>query len=802
MLRLTLKQKLFLLQILALIPWLLGLAFLAWEHWPEIRTLRKEIRGARHLPYYTQLIDLLQKHRGLSYLALSEPPSARKGLQAPLEKLEKQFQARISEALQNLGEDHSFERENLRRIGREFQRLYFRTFRGAPEENFWEHTRLITTLLELLEAEGQRHALLSDPDLYVRTLAQVALIEIPKLTELLGRIRGLGSGYLARYPRLKPAERQTLLRLYATAHAYSGALDWTVRNIRFPETTVLRLRVASQQLEEFLRQGEEIFTEDSPSDPQTYFQVATSVIDLFFETYKELVRELVRRLKTRREKLLLQFGLSLAFLTAILAFFCSAFYLAYRDVHRKLRLISEGARKIAQGDFQARINLPPTDEIGEVAQVLNHSVEELGRRLREIYFLHYYDRLTGLPNREKLQEDLRSLEAPALFLLDIHNFKDLNFVCGEECGDYLLRELARRLKERFKPHQIYRVGPDEFVAVVDLGTGLSREEFFTLCEKALRTLEEEPFFWKENEIFLDFFSSAVCDCIHPEKLLIFAYDALKEAKNADIRLVKVVSPGEKRRPLYEERLLWIRKTREALREGRIIPYYQPIYSHRTGKVEKFEALVRLIDEDGTVVSPSKFLEITKKMGVYPEITRRMIERALEDFARLPFKVSLNLSFQDFENEKIREFLLRTVEEAPEKLLLEPQRVVFEVVESEKLKNLELVTETLRRFKDKGCKVAIDDFGSGYANLENLLELGVDYLKIDASFIRRLPEDPKARLLVEAIVEFARKAQIKTIAEFVADEKLFRLTREMGIDYAQGYYIGEPQPIEEIRKRYL
>jgi len=802
---LTLKRKLFLLQILALIPWFLGLGYLVWRSWPEIRILQEEIQGGKHLTPYIKLINILQRHRGLYFLYANLPQKSQDpSLKKALVSLEEEFQKSADE-LEGLilQEDHHQVRE-LSELEESFYSLRVRSFSGDPEESFWRHTRLIERLLVLTEAEGHRHGLFSDPDIYVRTLAEVALIEIPKLAEILGRIRGLGSGYLARRS-INPAERRQLLRLYAVAHGYAGALEWTVKNIQLPRETVTLLQTGSEELESFLKHSEDLITRESLKgfSARGYFERASQVIETFYEIYFRLTRELVARLKRKQKKLFREWLLSSLIFSGVFTFLCLAFYLSYRSIIRKLSIIMEGVQRIAEGDLSARIDLPPTDEIGRVAQVLNQSVEKLRKNLQEIYFLHYYDRLTELPNRDKLLEDLRGLEAPALILLDIHNFKDLNFVCGEECGDLILRDLALRLREIF-PTPVYRIGPDEFAVVFDLARReLSREEFFALAEKGLRELEGRPFLWQGEEVYLSFFGAAVCECVHPEKVLIFAYDALKEAKESRTKLVRVASPVEKRRPLYEERMLWIRKTRVALREDRILPFYQPILNNRTGKVEKFEALVRLIDEDGTVIPPSRFLEVSQKMGLYPEITRRVVEKALRDFRDLPFDVSINLSFEDFESQEVKEFLLHQLIKSPvERLLVEPQKLVFEVVETGHIRNYEMVVDFLKRLKERGCRIAIDDFGTGYSNLERLIELRVDYLKIDASLIRRLPGDETVRLLVEAILQFARRVGIRTIAEFVSDERIFNLVRELGIDYSQGYFVGKPEPIEVIRNKYL
>ncbi len=790
------------MQTLALIPWFLGMGYLAYRSWPEIRILGKEITGAKHLPGYVTLMDVLQRHRGWSYLYLTAPE--RKELRPRLEELERRFQDTFKEIEGALKEDQASEIKELEAVKTQFLNLRISVFQGSPEENFWSHSRLILMLLGLMESEGHRHALFQDPDLYVRTLAEVALIELPKLIEILGRIRGLGSGYLAQEKK-NPALQKTLFRLYATANGYGGALEWTVKNIRFPTETILLLKTAYQELSEFLTQSETLISlrPESPLAPSTYFQIASGVIDTFLEVYSRLTQDLIQRLNQKKRSLIRDWFLSILLLSFMFIFFCSSFYLSYRDVMRKLRVISQGAERIAQGDLSARIELDSADEIGKVAQVLNQSVRALKQNLERIYFLHYYDRLTGLPNRDKLLEELLKAEAPALFLLDIHNFKDLNYVCGEDCGDQILKDLASKLRQIF-PFQAYRVGPDEFAVLADLGKeGLSREAFLEMARKGLKKLEEAPFYWKKEEIYLNFFSAAVSDCAYPEKLLVFAYDALKEGKKNCEKLSILVSPQEKRKPFYEERMLWIKKTRQALQEGRIIPYYQPIFHNTTGKIEKFEALVRMIEDDGTVIPPSKFLEISKKVGLYPEITKQVIQRALADFKDLPFKVSINLSFQDFESAEVKEFLLQHLQgAAKEKFLVEPQRMVFEVLETEQIRNYALVLDFLQELKRLGCQITVDDFGSGYSNLERLIELRIDYLKLDGSLIRRLPQEENVRVLVGAVVNFARQVGIKTIAEFVADEEIYRWVKKLEIDYSQGFYLGPPEPIEVVRKKYL
>lgn len=217
--------------------------------------------------------------------------------------------------------------------------------------------------------------------------------------------------------------------------------------------------------------------------------------------------------------------------------------------------------------------------------------------------------------------------------------------------------------------------------------------------------------------------------------------------------------------------------------------------NQTRKPVKFEALVRLIEKGGEVISPFKFLTIAQKAGYGPEITKRVLQKAIDDFLFLPYEVSVNISYNDFLAEEFLIFIEAVLEKK------ERPRLVFEFLETEEIGNPELVYGKLKEIKERDIKLAIDDFGSGYSSLQRIVDLKVDYIKIDASLIKKLPEDEKVQLLVKAIVKFAKEAGIKTVAEFVADENIFKKVCELGIDYSQGYYFSPPLSKSEL-KEYL
>ncbi len=224
--------------------------------------------------------------------------------------------------------------------------------------------------------------------------------------------------------------------------------------------------------------------------------------------------------------------------------------------------------------------------------------------------------------------------------------------------------------------------------------------------------------------------------------------------------------------------------------GNFVSYFQPIFNNTTNEIEKYESLIRLIDKEGNVISPFHFLGIAKKTGYYANITEIVINNSFKALEHTDKNIAVNLSSSDIENKNIRKQLLKLVTKK-ENL----GRVTFELLEDEEVKDFDLVKDFILEVKTKGdVKIAIDDFGSGYSNYERLLDFQPDILKIDGSLIKNIVDDSYSRHVVESILVFARKQNIKTIAEFVINEEIHKLIKELGIDYSQGYYLGEPKKL--------
>jgi len=398
------------------------------------------------------------------------------------------------------------------------------------------------------------------------------------------------------------------------------------------------------------------------------------------------------------------------------------------------------------------------------------------------------ERLTGLPNRLKFLEDIRNAKtAPSkhLALINIDNFKDINDFYGHAIGDKLLLQLAHKIDEfcQTKAIIVYKLPSDEYAVFTQ--ADISPQTFKNIIEELLTYIQKYEYRIENYTIFI----TVSCGIASNEDELIIKADmALQVAKQSKTDLViydNLVDSTES----VNKNIQGIALLKDAIAKDKIQAYFQPIYNLHTKQIEKYESLVRIVQEDGEVITPYYFLDIAIKAKLYPHITSIMIEKTFDFFKdKEEFEFSINLSIDDMLNEKTVEFILQKLSEYKN-----PNRVVFEVLESNEIQNYEDIKNFIKQVKAYNVKIAIDDFGSGYSNFSHVLELNVDYLKIDASLVKNITNDENARKITQTIVIFAHNIGLQTIAEYVEDEESLLLLEKLGIDFAQGYYIAKPSP---------
>ncbi|OHD56358.1 MAG: hypothetical protein A2Y33_12180 [Spirochaetes bacterium GWF1_51_8] len=414
--------------------------------------------------------------------------------------------------------------------------------------------------------------------------------------------------------------------------------------------------------------------------------------------------------------------------------------------------------------------------------------------------LIHTDQLTFLPSRTKLLIDLKKMDNPTIIIINIDSFKQINSVFGTKAGDFVLIGVANRIKFLLPDpnYKVYRLHSDEFAIVAD--DDIDPDRLIVFLEYLVTGIADKIFFYNRNEISISVTvgiakASMLIDPDEEEiwqSLVTYASTALHAARRNNLNFL-----------IYDERseyfsnpadnVNWLNIIRSAIKDDRIVPFCQAIYNNKTNKIEKFECLVRLIDESNGIVPPSNFLDVAKKTRLLNHISRIMLEKAVEYFEDTPYEFSVNLAFSDIKNASLLVFIEDLLSKHPKAA----KRLVLEILESDGIGDFEILQDFCKKVKHHGVKIAIDDFGSGYSNYENILKLGVDFLKIDASLVRELPVSKHCLVIVQSITMFASQLGIQTIAEFVSSREIFDTVAGLGIGFSQGYYIGKPGPVEEV-----
>ena len=398
--------------------------------------------------------------------------------------------------------------------------------------------------------------------------------------------------------------------------------------------------------------------------------------------------------------------------------------------------------------------------------------------------LLYTDSLTKLPNRIKLIEELKlgEIDVKSLSIIDISSFKEINDFFGNKIGDDIILGVANIIKETIKEYKYLTLFkfPADTYCIVNLDN--NQNKFIEIIKNTVKTIDEKIFHIENNEINTTV--RAGISFSEKNNKLITADLALQAAKK-DLKDFLVFYDQLDNIQEYKNNIQWTKKIKYALENDNIIVYFQPLINNETLKVEKYECLVRMLDEE-KIISPYFFLEISKRSNQYHKITRVVIEKSCETFSNLDHEFSVNISYEDI----IEVNFLNFIKDMFKKYNIK-NKIVFEILEDQSVKNYDVLTTFINEVKNLGCKVAIDDFGSGYSNFEHLLKMNIDYLKIDASLIKNIAKDNNSYKVTKTVIDFAKTLNLKTIAEFVENKEIFEMVKNLGSNYSQGYYFSAP-----------
>lgn len=429
---------------------------------------------------------------------------------------------------------------------------------------------------------------------------------------------------------------------------------------------------------------------------------------------------------------------------------------------------------------------------------------------RQLSWQASHDALTALVNRREFERRLNELienahnseRHHALLYMDLDQFKIVNDTCGHVAGDELLRQLSAMLNQRIRGSDtIARLGGDEFGVLL---TDCPPEKAMEVAENLRTTVEEFRFTW-QNKHFAVAVSIGVVPIVGTREdnadIMGVADAACYAAKDRGRNQVQA-SPNARELSQRRGEMLWVTRINSAIEENRLRLYCQPITPIQQNEAEvHYEVLLRMLDQDGNIIPPMSFIPAAERYNLMRTLDRKVIAMTFAEYGRRiahgshskPVTLSLNLSGDTLGDPLFLEFLKKQFALWP----VDPRAICFEVTETAAIANLNHAITLIRALKEMGCRFSLDDFGSGLSSFGYLKNLPVDYLKIDGSFVRDMAQDPIDAAMVNAIHNIGHVMGIKTIAEWVEDDKTLALLKQIGINYAQGYYFDRPRPIEDI-----
>ena len=384
-----------------------------------------------------------------------------------------------------------------------------------------------------------------------------------------------------------------------------------------------------------------------------------------------------------------------------------------------------------------------------------------------------------------------------LFLIDILYMKDLNAIYDFKNGDFIIRQLDSILKTNIKElikeelkRNIYINIKNTHADVFEiyLLDDLSIEEIVIVKNIIYESIVSNNFKLLDNYGTINIDITIGCAKSEDQHIKIYAEKALYNAKLNFIHYMYYDSFLYKNESVNENLLDVLNYSIE---NNLVEPYFQAIMDNKTNKIVKYEALMRIFDKEGRMLMPNNFIYKAKKCRLYNKLMEILIDKIIVYILKYKIHISINLDYTDILNPQIKKDLVSKI-----KSNNIGEYLTLEILESEKVSSFDTVNEFINDVKQFGVKIAIDDFGTGFSNYENILNLNIDYIKIDGSLIRKINEDIYLNL-IKSIVLFSKQQNIKVVAEFVSDLKILRYVKNIEIDYSQGYHIGKPMNIQEL-----
>ncbi|MDE2349909.1 MAG: PAS domain S-box protein [Gammaproteobacteria bacterium] len=470
-------------------------------------------------------------------------------------------------------------------------------------------------------------------------------------------------------------------------------------------------------------------------------------------------------------------------------------------------LVNRRSKEIAIQDSAAPIRDREGNMIGAV--MVFHDVSKERRLHRALYYQASHDTLTGLINRREFENRLTAAVESvrqdgdirhALLYLDLDQFKLVNDTCGHPAGDQLLKQITGVLQSRVRSGDtLARLGGDEFGILLQ---DCTLDQALRVAETLRQAIRDYRFVWQDGVLGVGV-SIGIVEITKETPTVANVMSA------ADVACYSAKDLGRNRLHLYtpdnvperHKEMHWVSKLTRACDESRFDLYFQPIVpiGSTVHDREHFELMLRMHDESGKLILPAEFIPAAERYNVMPAVDRWVVKTALDRVAHRngtgvkPYTIAVNLSGNSLNDERFLEYLIGLLGNAN----LTAGAICFEITETAAIANLGNVVYFMRELKARGCRFALDDFGSGLSSFMYLKTLPVDYLKIDGQFIENVTRDPIDRSMVEAISQVGRAMGIHTIAERVESHEVLAELARLGIGFAQGFHIASPRSISEF-----
>ncbi len=427
-----------------------------------------------------------------------------------------------------------------------------------------------------------------------------------------------------------------------------------------------------------------------------------------------------------------------------------------------------------------------------------HAYIELAN-LNKKYILATKNIVSNLPNKMKLLKDIQSSSTKrALFLIEMDNYNDNENFYGlsiaEDLEKVFINYLIKDCLVLHDHYQLYHIASGKYGILFNETFDNNKDNAENFCANLISSIKHHNFQYHEYNFDINVTMSYMYGL---ENLYEDANTMLNLAQKEKLEFMVDIKRITQLKNSIKDNLEILKTIKQALQENKIEPFYQPIYNNHTDSINRYEALIRMYDNHGNIIFPHPiFLNVAKQGKLYPYVTRLLIEKVLNKIRKEGCEISINISSLDIEDKIMQAFILDAFERNRDIT----NKLIVELLEDKETNSYEEVNKFIKILKSYDIKIAIDDFGSGYSNFIRIVEFEPDIIKIDGSLICDIATSQASRQTVETVKIFADKIGAKVVAEYVENEEIFNIIKDLGIDYSQGYYIGKAEP--KIRKTAL